>query len=166
MTKTKLLGALTFCGLAALLSCENGDGSTSGSLSDDDCPIGTFKPAGLTECVFPADDQFGNLLGVSDNRCASGQPAYPPVCSSDTGGRAYFSISKTCAPNYRFQPGACQRGAITGSAGTGGVMTGFGTGAAATGFSTGGGGDTGSGTGAAAVGGQESADAGMAPLPF
>lgn len=152
---TKLLGALSFCGLAALLSCDNADTSTTGNrLSDDDCDIGTFKPDGFADCVFPADDQFGNPLGVSDNRCATGQPAVPPICASDIGRRPYFSTSKNCAPNYRWVPGACQRG----FAGNGGFMTGFGTGAGGTGaagISFGPSMAGAPGTGAAAVGGQE-----------
>jgi hypothetical protein len=162
MKMTTLLGTLTFCGFAALVSCDSGAGPTSGSLADDDCPIGTFQPPGLAGCVFPADDPFGNPLGVSDNRCASGQPAMPPVCVSDEGGRSYFSLTKNCADGYRFEPGACQR---NGGMGTGGF---FGTtGVAPTGgfFPAGAGGEagiggdpmTGGGTGTGAVGAQEPA---------
>jgi hypothetical protein len=163
MKKTTLLGTLTFCGFAALISCDNGAAPTSGNLADDDCPIGTFRPQGLADCVFPADDQFGSPLGVSDNRCATGQAALPPVCVSDQGGRTYFSLTKSCAPGYRFEPGACQRN-NGGGTGTGGF---FGTtGVAPTGgfFPAGAGGEAGmggdpmtggGGSGPGAVGGQE-----------
>jgi hypothetical protein len=161
MKTNTLIGALTACGLAALLSCDNGASQMSGNLSDNDCPIGTFKPPGFTDCVIGADDPFGNPLGVSDNRCASGQPAFPPVCQSDSGGRTYFATSMTCATGYRYLPGACRRDG--GFAGTGGVfptgaagagpVTGFaGTGGfdpsgAAGGIMTGAGGDSGTGVG-------------------
>lgn len=164
MPKTKLIGAMTFCTFAALLSCDNAQSPTNGGLSDNDCPVGTFRPIGLADCVFPADDQFGNPLGVSDNRCVSGQPALPPVCVSMIGGRSYFALTKSaCAPDYRFEPGACQRnnggggfGGFFGTTGAAGVtgVAGAIVGEAGTGFGTG------SGTGAAAAGG-DTADTGI-----
>lgn len=138
MTKTTFLGLLAACGLAALVSCDNGQAPTTAELGGSDCPTGTFRPAGLDECVFPADDINNAPIGVSDNRCAFGQPAIPPKCVSDSGERAYLSVSMKCAPNYRYEPGACNRGGgfpadagfNTGSAGgsfdAAGPPTGFG----------------------------------------
>jgi hypothetical protein len=165
----KLIASLMFCGFAAVLSCDNGASQTSGHLSDDDCPIGTFKPIGHTTCEIPADDQFGGPLAVSDNRCQTGQPAFPPTCVSDGGGRPFFTTSMDCGPGYQYVPGACQRGggpvgaagvtgAPTGFAGagfdpTGGAMTGAAGSTAPTGIATGAGAaeGTGSGTGAAGM---------------
>lgn len=129
MTNSKLLAVLTLAGMAAALSCDSGSSATNGAATPD-CPIGTFRPPGVADCVFPADDQNGNPLGVSDNRCAVGQPAVPPVCVSDSGGRSYLTATPTCAPSYRYEPGACERGGGTGGiagsffAGTGGVEVG------------------------------------------
>src|SRR5262245_27635268 len=122
MTKKSLVSASALLALATIFSCDS-DSSQNGSL-DSDCPIGTFRPVGLADCVFPAEEVCGGPLAVPDNRCASGQPALPPACVNDQGGRSYFSQTKSCAPGYRFAPGACQRdgGPITGAAG------GFGTG--------------------------------------
>ena len=118
MTNKTLFTALTLGGMAMALSCDDGSRATASSLPTDDCVIGMFRPEGLDDCVFPADDQNGSPLGVSDNRCAEGQPAVPPACVNDAGGRAYLAATTTCAPGYRYEPGACDRG------GTGGVSTG------------------------------------------
>jgi hypothetical protein len=117
MKKTKILGLLAAGGLAALVSCDNGQAPTTAELDGNDCPTGTFRPAGQGECVFPADDINNAPIGVSDNRCAFGQPAIPPKCVSDSGERAYLSVSMKCAPGYRFEPGACNRLTNTGTAG-------------------------------------------------
>ena len=37
------------------------------------------------QVTFSATDANNQLFGVSDNRCASGQPAIPPQCISDAG---------------------------------------------------------------------------------
>lgn len=173
MTKTTLLGFLALGGLAALVSCDNGQDPTTAGLGANDCPFGTFRPAGLDECVFPANDLNNFPIGVSDNRCAFGQPANPPQCVSDSGERAYLSVSMKCAPNYRFEPGVCNRinngaagiggdagsgpfntgtaGAIVGAAGAaGGPSTGFGAAGGSdspgtAGAGTGAGGSTGAG---------------------
>jgi hypothetical protein len=160
MTKTTLLGFLALGGLAALVSCDNGQGPTLGGLGANDCPYGTFRPAGLDECVFPANDVNNGQFGVSDNRCAFGQPASPPQCVSDNGERAYLSISTKCAPNYRFEPGACNRGGgaagfSTGEAGAGPVNTG--TAGAIVGAAGAAGGPL---TGAGAIGGDSPGTAG------
>jgi hypothetical protein len=146
MTKNQLLGVLAFGGVAAIISCDSGSGGATSGLASNDCRIGTFRPLGIEDCVFPATDNNGLELGVSDNRCATGQAAIPPQCVSDTGQRAYFSTSTTCAPGYRFLDGACNRNTFpTGSAGT------FGTGEAGS-FGTGEAGVTGaSGDGAGGV---------------
>jgi hypothetical protein len=146
MTKNRLLGVLAFGGLAAVISCDSGSSGTSSGLASNDCPIGTFRPVGIQDCVFPATDTNNQPLGVSDNRCAPGQPAVPPQCINDNGGRAYFSTSMTCAPGYRYIEGACDR--TSGFAGSVGASTGFGTGfgtgtAGTTGFGTAGAGATG-----------------------
>lgn len=161
MKKNDLLGILAAGGLALVLSCDGGSSATSAGLDANDCQYGTFRPAGLADCVFPATDVNNQQFGVSDNRCAFGQPAVPPQCVSDVGDRAYLSTSSTCATGYRFLPGACNRNNVnTGAAG--GFTTGMGTGVAfpvsgeagTTGFAggemAGQGGDAGSfGTGAA-----------------
>ncbi|HEY2730640.1 MAG TPA: hypothetical protein VGK52_11935 [Polyangia bacterium] len=160
MNKRTLLGILAAGGLALAISCDGGSSATSTGLDANDCPYGTFRPAGLTDCVFPATDVNNQPFGVSDNRCAAGQPAVPPQCVSDAGDRAYLSTSSKCATGYRFLPGACNRNeGIAGTAGTtltgtAGSTTGFGTGAAGTGtgFGTGAAGDS-STTGAAGEGG-------------
>jgi hypothetical protein len=119
----KPLALATVLLLSSVMSCDDGSdpSSTSGAASGD-CPLGTFKPIGLSECVFPAETDFGQRVTVADNRCAAGQPAIPPSCISDTGRRPYLSTSSTCAPNYHFETGLCQRnggfGGTTGSAGT------------------------------------------------
>jgi hypothetical protein len=140
MNSKHVFSLFSAAALATLLACDEAPSAAGINLATD-CPIGTFRPEGLDECVFPADDQFGNLLGVSDNRCATGQAAVPPSCVHDRGGRPYFSISRTCAPGYTFLPGACRRDFPgTGAAGTTGFAgTGFGenTGVAGTGFLTG-----------------------------
>jgi hypothetical protein len=130
MNKPKLLGIVAFSGLAVIISCDNGTGGTAGGLDANDCPVGTFRPLGLTDCVFPAVDVNGQPIGVSDNRCASGQPAVPPQCVSESGGRSYLSSSTTCVTGYRFLPGACNRNDGTAGFGTAGFATGFGTGSA------------------------------------
>jgi hypothetical protein len=141
MTKTTLLGLLALGGLATLVSCDNGQDGTTAALGPNDCPYGTFRPAGLSECVFPSSDLNNFPIGVSDNRCAFGQPAIPPQCVSDSGERAYLSVSSKCAPNYRWEPGACNRGGgvagITGAAGFIGGTAGFFGGDAGSGFNTG-----------------------------
>ncbi|HEV3030379.1 MAG TPA: hypothetical protein VG319_01995 [Polyangia bacterium] len=121
MNKRALLGILAAGGLAVLISCDGGSSATSAGLDANDCPYGTFRPVGLSDCVFPATDVNNQAFGVSDNRCASGQPAIPPQCVSDAGERAYLSTSSKCATGYRFLPGACDRN---------NVSTGFGTGSA------------------------------------
>jgi hypothetical protein len=123
MNKPKLLGIVAFGGLAAIISCDSGTGGTAGRLDANDCPVGTFRPVGLTDCVFPSVDVNGLPIGVSDNRCAFGQPAVPPQCVSDSGARPYLTTSTSCATGYRYEPGACNR-----NDGTAGVATGFGTG--------------------------------------
>jgi hypothetical protein len=140
----KTLGLATVLILSSVMSCDDGSdpSSTSGAASGD-CPLGMFKPIGLSECVFPADTEFGQPTTVSDNRCATGQPAIPPSCVSDTGRRAYLSASSTCAPNYHFEMGLCQRG----NTGIGGFFTAGTTGAAGFGFA--GSTDTGGFTGGA-----------------
>lgn len=126
MTKNKLFMILTMGGVAATLSCDDGSAVSSGGLSTNDCPIGMFRPVGLAECVFSAEDVNGVQLALSDDRCAAGTPAIPPTCVSDTGLRTYLASSTTCAPSYRYEPGACERGGNNlGSAG--GFTTGFGT---------------------------------------
>jgi hypothetical protein len=147
MNKPKLLGIVAFSGLAAIVSCDSGTGGTSNGLDANDCPVGTFRPIGLTDCVFPAVDLNGQPIGVSDNRCAFGQPAVPPQCVSDAGGRPYLSASMTCATGYRYLPGACNRNNGTaGDFGTGfgtGVGGSFGAAGAAGSFEQGFGGDNG-----------------------
>jgi hypothetical protein len=130
-----LLGAL-----GALISCDgamNGAGATPTELAAGDCPFGTFRPSGLNECVFPAQDINNGTVMVSDNRCAFGQPATPPSCVSDAGLRPYLAVGPSCAPGYRFEDGSCNRNS--------GPLTGGSTGVA--GFTTGGGGFFGTGTG-------------------
>jgi hypothetical protein len=144
MTKT-LIQVLVLGGFAALaLCCDNGGQSSSSGLGTNDCPLGTFRPVDFADCVFPADDLNGNPLSISDNRCAVGQPAVPPSCISDLGGRPYLALSKTtCAANYRFVEGSCERNGFSGTAGVNGfagtsgeagaTFTGEGTGTAGTG---------------------------------
>jgi hypothetical protein len=122
MKKKDLLGILAAGGLTLAISCDGGSSATSAGLAANDCQYGTFRPAGLADCVFPASDVNNQPFGVSDNRCAFGQPAIPPQCVSDAGERAYLSTSSKCATGYRFLPGACNR--------NDGPMTGFGTGTA------------------------------------
>jgi hypothetical protein len=130
---------MTLVFLAAVLSCDDGSGgstSAAGATSTD-CPIGMFRPEGLADCVFPAERELGDPVTVSDNRCATGQPAFPPSCISDTGRRPYLSASRTCAPNYHFEMGVCQRaGEIGGSPGGGGFFGTAGTSAAGGFFGT------------------------------
>jgi hypothetical protein len=127
MTKTRTVRLLVFGALGAVISC---DGATmrpsSGGLAAGDCPFGTFRPAGLEQCVFPAQDINNNSVTVTDNRCALGQPASPPSCVSDAGLRAYLALGPSCAPGYRFEDGSCNRN--TGAAGS--FPTGGGTGVA------------------------------------
>jgi hypothetical protein len=126
MKKNDLLGILAAGGLALVISCDGGSSATSAGLDANDCQYGTFRPVGLTDCVFPATDVNNQPFGVSDNRCAIGQPAIPPQCVSDAGERAYLSTSSKCATGYRFLPGACNRNNInTGSAGATGMGTGI-----------------------------------------
>ncbi len=130
MTKNKLFMMLAMGSVAATLACDGASATSSGDLSTNDCPIGMFRPAGIDDCVFPAEDLGGGPLSVSDNRCASGQPAFPPVCISDSGERPYLAASTVCAPNYRYEVGACERlGNFDGgiNASEGGFTTGFGT---------------------------------------
>jgi hypothetical protein len=122
----KPLALATVLLFSSVMSCDDGSdpSSTSGAASGD-CPLGMFKPIGLPECVFPAETEFGQPTTVSDNRCATGQPAIPPSCVSDTGRRAYLSASNTCAPNYHFEMGLCQRGGgFGGTTGAAGFFTG------------------------------------------
>jgi hypothetical protein len=152
--KTTLRGFLALAGLAAIVSCDNGQDATMGGLGANDCPYGTFRPAGLDECVFPANDINNGPFGVSDNRCAFGQPAIPPQCVSDSGERAYLSVSTRCAPGYRFEPGACNRGGgaagfpVTGTAGAFGAVGAAGDASGAAGGPT----------GAGAIAGSEAGD--------
>src|SRR5450432_628404 len=91
----RALVGLGFMGaIVAVLSCGS-DGQ-----SPSDCPIGTFRPVGIRDCVVPADNPF-----TSDTRCTSG--AQSPQCVSTTGGRAYYATSSHCAPGYQFQMGTC-----------------------------------------------------------
>jgi hypothetical protein len=148
MTKNQLFG-LAITGLATVISCDSASKPTAEELASDDCPVGTFRPFGITDCVFPATDQFNQLIGVSDNRCAQGQPAIPPSCVNDSGERSYLTTSTKCAPGYRFMPGACNRGGtagfgggfvtgVAGAAGFAGESAGFGdAGAVGTGFAGG-----------------------------
>jgi hypothetical protein len=119
MNKKQLLALLAVGGLAAIISCDNGSaGTAAGGLDANDCPIGSFRPTGIADCVFPSTDVNNQPVGVSDNRCAVGQPAIPPQCVGDNGQRDYLSTSMNCAPGYRFLPGACNRnGFTTGAAG-------------------------------------------------
>ena len=140
MTKNQTFGLLMLGALGTTVSCEGGPSRPSASLgASDDCPYGTFRPVGIDECVFPANDVNNQLIGVSDNRCAVGQPAIPPSCVSDSGGRSYLSTSSNCAPGYRFSDGACDRG-VGGVAGSSGFPV------------TGGAGSFGGGEGAAGLG--------------
>jgi hypothetical protein len=147
MTKQNLLALLAAGGLAAIISCDAASPDTVGGLDVGDCPYGTFKPVGLDECVFPANTIFNEQIGVADNRCTQGQPAVPPSCVSDSGARAYLTISMKCAPGYRYLPGACRRD-VSGVGGFGGFFTGA-AGTFATGgdLGTAGGGDAGAGGG-------------------
>ena len=127
MTKSLLLArALRILGgVVTLIACDDGGARVPSDPQSTDCPYGTFRPMGLADCVFPANDFSGQPIGVSDNRCAAGQPAIPPQCVSDSGGRPYLSISTTCAPGYRFFPSACNRnggtaGVVGSTGGTGG----------------------------------------------
>jgi hypothetical protein len=148
---------MTVLFLVAALSCDEAPGGATSAASTD-CLIGMFKPEGLTDCVFPAETSVGDPATVSDNRCATGQPAYPPACVSDTGRRSYLSASHTCAANYHFEPGVCERNSTggTGFAGTTSVpdpggFTGEG-GTTQTGdFATGSAGSTDPGTGTGGV---------------
>ncbi len=123
------LGIASLLFFSSVLSCDDGsDPSGAAGATSTDCPIGMFKPQGLTDCVFPAESSFGQQTTVTDNRCASGQPAFPPSCISDRGLRAYLSASSTCAPNYHFEMGVCQRGGgFAGSTGGGGFFETAGT---------------------------------------
>jgi len=124
MKKKTFLDILAVGGLALAISCDGGSAATSSGLGANDCQYGTFRPTGLDDCVFPAADVNNQPIGVSDNRCAFGQPAIPPQCVSDGGERPYLSTSSKCATGYRFLPGSCNRnneptGVATGMAGTG-----------------------------------------------
>ncbi|HVU51239.1 MAG TPA: hypothetical protein VHL80_11160 [Polyangia bacterium] len=135
MTKNQTVRLLIVGGLAAVISCDGAQSRTAGGLDVNDCPFGTFRPAGLDACVFPAVDVNNLTILVSDNRCAFNQPATPPSCVSDQGLRPYLALGPTCAPGYRFEDGACDRnGGVAGFAtGTGGFFEGTGT-AGATGI--------------------------------
>jgi hypothetical protein len=148
MTKNKLFMMLAMGCVAATISCDGGSSASAGDLSTNDCPIGMFRPVGLDACVFSAEDVIGTPLALSDDRCAAGAPAIPPTCVSDAGLRSYLATSMVCAPSYRFEPGACERGNNTGTAG--GPVTGFGSAGAI-------GGDTGA-AGAQQVGGSFGGD--------
>ena len=178
MTKTKVLTILTLSGMVTALACDGASSGTAGGLSTSDCALGMFRPTGLADCVFPADDLNGNPLGVSDNRCVEGQPAVPPRCASNTGGRAYLAATTTCARDYRYEPAACDRGAVidgpdTGAAGTffdgaAGTTTGFaaGTGGVMTGVGTGEGGSTFPGDDAAGTSGGAAGSGGATAVPI
>jgi hypothetical protein len=133
----KLLGLFAMGGLAAIISCDSSPSPSQSGLASNDCPYGTFRPQGISDCVFPATDVNGNSFGVADDRCAQGQPAIPPSCVSDSGLRPYLWATGTCASGYRFEPGACNRtggmaGFAVGTAGSVGTGSAgfFGTGAA------------------------------------
>jgi hypothetical protein len=134
MNKTELSGLTLVIGVATIIACDSGSGQRTQGLGANDCPIGTFRPVGLSECVFPASDLTGVTFNVSDNRCAGGAPAVPPACVSDSGQRAYLATSPSqCVTGYRFLDGACDRNdgcggcrAATGAAGTFGNFGGFG----------------------------------------
>src|SRR5690349_17289537 len=100
MLTNRTFRVLLLGGLAAVISCDGAarQDAPPGALADGDCPFGTFRPVGLDQCVFPAQDLNGLNLMVSDNRCASGQPAVPPACVSDSGLRPYLSLGPSCAP--------------------------------------------------------------------
>jgi hypothetical protein len=164
MNKTHLLGILAFGGLATLMSCDSGNAGSVDGLDVSDCQVGTFRPVGLTDCVFPAVDVNGTPIGVSDNRCAFGQPAVPPMCVSDAGGRAYLSTSMKCAQGYRFEPGACNRNGPQTGSGTG-SGTGIATGIAGS-FETGAGSFGMGGASVAGAGGGFSAGQGEAGAPL
>lgn len=100
-----LMGAIV-----AVLSC--GDGQHAGG----DCPLGTFRPVGIQDCVIPAD--FNSAM--MDNRCAQGS-ANSPTCQSSTGGRAYYATSTHCAPGYQYTMGSC----VSGTGGVIGTGVGF-----------------------------------------
>jgi hypothetical protein len=123
--------------IVSVLSC--GDGQPAGG----DCPLGTFRPIGIQDCVIPADSN----APMTDNRCAQGA-AYSPTCESITGARPYYATSTRCAPGYQYTMGSCVSGS-GGFFGTGGVVFPEGGGAGETGAAgdtTGAAGDT---TGAA-----------------
>jgi hypothetical protein len=128
-----LMGAIV-----AVLSCS--DSQHVGG----DCPLGTFRPIGIQDCVIPADSNSA----MTDNRCAQGA-AYSPTCASSTGARAYYATSTHCAPGYQYTMGSCVSG-TGGFFGTGGVVFPEGGGAGETGAAgavgpvgeTGAGGDT------------------------
>jgi hypothetical protein len=128
-----ILGLVVMGVIVVALSC-----GSSSSPPTGDCPIGTFRPTGISDCVVPADNAF-----VADTRCQGS--AQPPVCLSDSGTlRPYFSPSDRCAPGYHLMQGECQ-----GSAGFGGPMTGV---AGATGAAFVGDGTASTGTGSGFVG--------------
>jgi hypothetical protein len=155
MTKTHR--GLILVGMAALALACDGDGqTTSGSGLDGDCPIGMFRPVGLTDCVFPADDSNGNPLTTADDRCAVGQPVVPPSCVGLEGERPYLSASMACASGYRFEPGVCNRD----TSGFGGFQ---GTTGAAGDISTGGAGTTGAAGFGGGFGGFDGASMAGAP---
>ena len=124
MTKNKLFMILTLGSVTATISCDGGSTASNSDLSTNDCPIGMFRPVGLDACVFSAVDVNGIALALADDRCAAGSPAIPPACVSDAGLRSYLATSTTCAPSYRYEPGACERDNNLGAAG---APTGFGT---------------------------------------
>jgi len=133
MTKHTLVGLIACGAVGVIISCDNGSPATTSNLAPD-CPIGTFHPVGVTDCVFPATDVNNQPLNVSDNRCASGQPAVPPSCVSNSGLRAYLSTSSSCAPGYSFLDGSCDRQNVTGFAGMVGTGVGGAFGEAGTGI--------------------------------
>jgi hypothetical protein len=94
--------------IVVALSCSDAQPGAGG-----DCPIGTFRPVGIKDCVIPSD----NAGGIADSRCALGAQA--PTCDSSSGLRPYFATSTHCAPGYQYQAGSCMSGAGGGFGGTG-----------------------------------------------
>jgi hypothetical protein len=133
---SQIVCLLSFALVACDASMEQGTGDQTSR-----CPIGTFQPDGIDECVFPADTMFSGPYATSDNRCATGQPAYPPRCVGENGLRPYLSLSSSCAPGYRFEAGLCGHDNVV----IGGVAGAFGGGFGVAGAGTAGAGTAGAG---------------------
>jgi hypothetical protein len=144
MTQTQTLRLLILGALGAVISCDGAAARLDvppAPRADDSCPVGTFRPAGLDQCVFPAQDINGETTGVSDDRCAVGQPAVPPSCVSDSGlQRPYLWLGPDCVNGYHFETGACNRNMGVAGFATGGSFVGaggFGNAAGGTGGTSG-----------------------------